>query len=243
MNGSLDSASELLLSKEDRQLSLEDDVDRQSKVSQSPRKFFWIFFVAQALLIALYTIGSITIIRGLSSPTPRPSPPIPDLTLSYATKKFVSLQDSPFAGPPGAEVDHSWSNLVQGVNLRVSADELAVSSQSSVPLPEGGGHLAWLSVYHEIHCVKMLRQWHFRHHYFANITEKDELHWTSHAEHCLDLLLQTAICHADTSLVTFRDNPHTCVDWDQFTGSLRERVVPEEEMHRLRNPLLLFPDV
>lgn len=99
---------------------------------------------------------------------------------------------------------------------------------------------------------KMLRQWHFRGHYFANITDKEELHWESHLEHCLDMLLQTAMCYADTSLVTFKwdktkdkplldtmNNPHTCVDWDVLIESLRERVVPGDEMHRLQNPLLL----
>lgn len=66
------------------------------------------------------------------------------------------------------------------------------------------------------------------------------------------MLLQAAMCHADTSLVTFEwdkteekpvlntmDKPMTCVDWDVFTESLRKRAVPRDEMHRLQNPLLL----
>lgn len=98
----------------------------------------------------------------------------------------------------------------------------------------------------------MLRQWHYRAHYFANITEKAELHMVSHAEHCLDMLLQAAMCHADTSLVTFEwdkmekkpvlntmDKPKTCVNWNALTESFRERVVPRDEMHQLQNPFLL----
>lgn len=97
----------------------------------------------------------------------------------------------------------------------------------------------------------MLRQWHYRGHYFANITDKEELHLILHAEHCLDMLLQAAMCHAAGSLVTFEwdkteekpvlnttDSPRTCVDWEVFTASLRERAVPRDEMHRLQNPLL-----
>lgn len=72
----------------------------------------------------------------------------------------------------------------------------------------------------------MLRQWHYRGHYFANVTDKEELHLVLNAEHCLDMLLQAAMCHAAGSLVTFAwdkaeeksvlnttDSPTTCVDW------------------------------
>ena len=36
--------------------------------------------------------------------------------------------------------------------IRVSEEELSSRNQSSVKLPKGG-HMAWLGVYHELHCV------------------------------------------------------------------------------------------
>ena len=38
------------------------------------------------------------------------------------------------------------------MNIRVSAEELQRSNQESVSLP-GGGHLAWIGAFHQLHCV------------------------------------------------------------------------------------------
>jgi hypothetical protein len=71
------------------------------------------------------------------------------------------------------------------------------------------------------------------------------------SDHCIELLRQASICQPDTSLTTFVWHPtthlpmfnvsesvHTCVDWDAFLETTKERVVSDEEMERLKNPLL-----
>ena len=70
-------------------------------------------------------------------------------------------------------------------------------------------------------------------------------------DHCIELLRQASVCQPDTSLTTFIWHPstnlpmfnvsqseHTCVDWDAFMETTKNRVVDEEEMNRLENPLL-----
>ena len=65
------------------------------------------------------------------------------------------------------------------------------------------------------------------------------------------MLRQSAVCHADASLTTFtwhphKDQPmfnasesvHTCVDWSVLMESTEGRVVEEEEIRRLKNPLM-----
>lgn len=65
------------------------------------------------------------------------------------------------------------------------------------------------------------------------------------------MLRQSAVCHADTSLTTFKWDPkktrpmfnasntiHTCVDWDVLMKSAAGRVVEEDEILRLKNPLI-----
>ena len=60
------------------------------------------------------------------------------------------------------------------------------------------------------------------------------------------------MCHADTSLMTFRwdsayqrpmlklEGPqHICSDWDALTTKMKPRVVADEEMRRLVNPNLI----
>ena len=69
-------------------------------------------------------------------------------------------------------------------------------------------------------------------------------------DHCFELLRQSAVCHADASLTTFLWHPakerpmfnatesfHTCVDWSSLIDSLADRVIPNDELLRLNNPL------
>ena len=65
------------------------------------------------------------------------------------------------------------------------------------------------------------------------------------------MLRQSAVCHADVSLTTFKWHPkkerpmfnasesiHRCVKWDTFADSFVKRVVKTEEIERLQNPLI-----
>ena len=39
------------------------------------------------------------------------------------------------------------------MHIRVTEAELRRDTQDSVALPESGGYLGWLGVFHELHCV------------------------------------------------------------------------------------------
>lgn len=75
--------------------------------------------------------------------------------LSFQTSKtvFYNLSQSPFAGPPSPEIDSAWNNLLAPMYMRVSREELRRDDQESVQLPEGGGYLAWMGAFHELHCL------------------------------------------------------------------------------------------
>ena len=65
----------------------------------------------------------------------------------------MNLNHNAFAGRPTPEIDAAWHGLMKNINIRVSEEEMARSKQTSLGLPEGGGRLAWLGVYHELHCL------------------------------------------------------------------------------------------
>lgn len=67
----------------------------------------------------------------------------------------MNLNRNPFTGSPyiNPQVDESWRKLLDNINIRVSKEELEYNHQTSVELPENGGYLAWMSVYHELHCL------------------------------------------------------------------------------------------
>ena len=53
---------------------------------------------------------------------------------------------------PSPQIDEAWDKLMAPMNIRVSAEELERSNQESVSLP-GGGKLAWIGAFHQLHCV------------------------------------------------------------------------------------------
>ena len=97
----------------------------------------------------------------------------------------------------------------------------------------------------------MLRESHYRSDDLP-LSAEEKAHLNSHIDHCIELLRQTSLCHADTSsLTTFKWHPqkprpmfnasesvHTCVDWGALMESVESRVVDEEEILRLGNPLM-----
>jgi len=65
------------------------------------------------------------------------------------------------------------------------------------------------------------------------------------------MLRQSAVCHADLSLTTFKWHPekarpmfnasesvHRCINWSGLMESFADRVVTMGEIERLKNPLM-----
>ena len=68
-------------------------------------------------------------------------------------KIFRTIHNNPFAGPPNASIDEAWHSLLEPISVRVSKEEWQRTQRTSVELPEGGGYLGWVGVYHELHCL------------------------------------------------------------------------------------------
>lgn len=78
-----------------------------------------------------------------------------DLTIQFKPKMSVPAPMSPFAGPPSREVDLAWHTLLGNTSIRVSQEELNRNGNhnKSVALPRSEEHLAWLNVFHQLHCL------------------------------------------------------------------------------------------
>jgi len=68
----------------------------------------------------------------------------------------------------------------------------------------GGGYMGTLEMFHQLHCVNMLRM-NLRPSRYHTILEWNttEAIFTKHLDHCIDILRQVVMCSADTSLLTF----------------------------------------
>jgi len=216
------------------------------------RPSFYKFVFVHTCLLLLYTGISLVAIRTFTKGNSMMFSPIPQGSIEYHPHLFMNLNHNPFAGPPGGiyDIDESWRDLLRNVNMRVTKDELQPTNQTSVELPENGGYLAWFSVYHDLHCLKTLRQWNYRDHYFPNLTRSERSILEMHVDHCIEYIRQGAMCHADTSLTAFRwangkDKPvlrtkrslHMCQDWNTVESFAEQRSVSAAEMSRLVKPL------
>ncbi|MDI1486037.1 MAG: hypothetical protein OHK93_004226 [Ramalina farinacea] len=78
---------------------------------------------------------------------------------------------SAYRGPPSAEVDAAWANIVEVGTMRLSFQELeemdATHRASAIQFPEskGGGYMGDLEVFHELHCVNFIRQYTYPEYY------------------------------------------------------------------------------
>lgn len=149
-----------------------------STTHQRPRKLFRQVHSTHLALIVLYTVASALIIWWNNHHYVNPkagaahlkhrrcllidSLVLPDVAIHFAPEIYMKMHESPYVGPPGLEIDGAWSDLMGNMSIRVTESELARNGQMSVKLPNGG-HLAWLGVFHQLHCVVSFPEFYDQH--------------------------------------------------------------------------------
>ena len=152
--------------------------------------------------------------------------------------------DSPFKGPPTAQVEEAWHSAMQYGMLAVSADDyrrVGHSLRTAVQFPAeaGGGFMATTVGTHQLHCLHYVWKDHHRP-FFPEMERKarevPEL-YERHYEHCVDYIRQSLMCQFDTGIIPYNwvldhQNPtpngithHKCVDWDALQDWLSVRAV------------------
>ena len=155
----------LNLSSEEKQLFLHDDPVPDTEVEPTFKRISYpsarakslrsVFY--HSLLIAVYTAICVAITnyysqRAYQCPSTIPSPSIQNLSLNYSPWTYTEIGTSPYTGAPGSSVDNAWADLMSKIHIRVTKEELERNGQTSIEMP-GGGYLAWLGGFHELHCV------------------------------------------------------------------------------------------
>ncbi|KAF5866553.1 hypothetical protein ETB97_011438 [Aspergillus alliaceus] len=162
----------------------------------------------------------------------------------YITNRFTDDVNSPFrsASPEGQA---AWDEVMRVEFFRITETEVSAigAPLSSVKLPKsrGGGYLANLAVFHQLHCVRILweatRMEYFESRENVFYEEESEAKVHEHLDHCADIVRQALMCHADTTIITWgypiegttlRPNyslPRTCRDYDSIIAWGRENEI------------------
>ncbi|PFH57202.1 hypothetical protein XA68_15382 [Ophiocordyceps unilateralis] len=131
-----------------------------------------------------------------------------DISNEHATDHNIYSQ---YSGPPTRENEEAWIRLINPIYFNATRDELERAGESMVNVVKltGGGYLATIGVYHELHCLRQLRFWLYREHYYPNLTDSQFRYSHRHLDHCLETLRLTIMCHGNTALYSFNWNKPT----------------------------------
>ncbi|RAH41214.1 uncharacterized protein BO95DRAFT_507265 [Aspergillus brunneoviolaceus CBS 621.78] len=127
----------------------------------------------------------------------------------FVPTKFTDYSQTAYFQDPDSLTDAAWEDLLGDMFIRVSTEELDLANQTSISLPRDDKHLAWLGVYHDLHCIvqppfllpypiknphdelywqsctyfglkNTLRQWIHRDYYHPNLTAAEQNKLESH---------------------------------------------------------------
>ncbi|KJZ76353.1 hypothetical protein HIM_04082 [Hirsutella minnesotensis 3608] len=147
-------------------------------------------------------------------------------------------RQSGYSGPPTKENDAAWIALIEPIYFNASWDELVAAGESTENIAQlsSRGYPASLGVYHELHCLRQLRFWLYREHYYPNLTEAQFSYSQRHL----------VMCHGSTALYSFKwkdpgdDRPvpqsnskMICVNWSSIHNwALTRKISMSPELVR-----------
>ncbi|KAI1079888.1 hypothetical protein F5B20DRAFT_580684 [Whalleya microplaca] len=164
--------------------------------------------------------------------------------LQFEERKEWYPSQYPWNQPPSSELDSTWNDLLYALHIRVSGDEmirLGLNTTNRVQVNRGD-YFAALGVFHYLHCLNNLRMvvhWDYYGPKMANFGSQ-EAFGKEHSDHCIDVLRQAVICHANVQVNTAEwvdednflggkelrsDSTTTCVKWDSVDGWARPRAL------------------
>ncbi|KAI0133904.1 hypothetical protein BJ170DRAFT_607903 [Xylariales sp. AK1849] len=151
-----------------------------------------------------------------------------------------------FRGVPSPELDEAWdSMMLRNFNVRIPEPGWREHSTPTSILTkfqdEDGGIIGTFSFIHNLYCLKTIRQYMLPDDYprvAAMYRPTVNSPIPTHIDHCIDILRQSELCHADMALMTFesRENepnpvnihhtPYICANTDRIASFLENVSVP-----------------
>ncbi|KAI0398912.1 hypothetical protein F4802DRAFT_611274 [Xylaria palmicola] len=123
---------------------------------------------------------------------------------------------SPYRGPPTPELESEWNKLWMHGGIRFPEEKLYLinrtvdlgNNRTLKPWHDGkGGFHAQLEVYHQLHCLNLIRQytwrdWYYRHPEIVRMSGDmlaSDVEARMHTDHCIEALRLALMCHGDTT--------------------------------------------
>ncbi|KAJ7890379.1 hypothetical protein B0H13DRAFT_877701 [Mycena leptocephala] len=198
------------------------------------------------ILAAIICVQSIALLATLwrrpSTPAPRLYSPVQHLV--EETLKIYPLgfgKDlSPFQVPSSPDLDQAWEDLYNFGVSRIPKQEAAKLPNKTSPIPgDPGFYIVELDVFHELHCLNMIRKA-LDPDYYTDWNIKTVERAREHVSHCVDWIRYSIMCHSDTSVIVWQWNdrvqqstpkarvPHTCRNFELIQDWGRQNAMTME---------------
>jgi len=126
--------------------------------------------------------------------------------------------------------------------MRSSYQEMTLGGEDpehSVEMADGSGYMTSLGVYHELHCLRRLKLYLHRHHYYPKLVDgsDENAYELGHLNHCIESIRLSLMCSGNPALYSFQwanetrkpktktNSSRMCVDWEALDGWTRKRGV------------------
>ncbi|KAF9882665.1 hypothetical protein FE257_005659, partial [Aspergillus nanangensis] len=112
---------------------------------------------------------------------------------------------SPFRGKVRPELDEAWDTTTNTSLILIDEQEMKALGESTHQAAKvGTKYFAVVEVFHQLHCVDLIRKYIHRDDYRDYMAfQDDEETILAHVDHCVDLLRQVIQCAGDVGLVVF----------------------------------------
>ncbi|KAH8807267.1 hypothetical protein F5884DRAFT_880153 [Xylogone sp. PMI_703] len=174
-----------------------------------------------AIILCLYMVSAILVFASSRFPTDEQctrkmstwSPMMEAVEYEWTTWDMVNTDG--YSGKPTEEIEARWDYLWQYGSLGIPASKLhllnkSVSENWLYTAPElGGGVTALFEVFHQIHCLNLVRQYTYRDHYNYNdlpAFDQGPAMLLDHVEHCIEMLRIVLMCASDETPYLIESN-------------------------------------
>lgn len=197
--------------------------------------------------------------------------PVYDMVDVPMTTTFVDSSPAPNASnpehiyrlPPSSEVDDAWDRLTNNIGIfSVSSQDVVRMGKDpklSVMPPDSWGfppntHMMGIEAFHHLHCLNALRKGlvtNYHYYWGSRFGFAPTITFERHLNHCVDMLRQHLMCHADLEAYTFnwregQLRPYAdfaiqkqCIDFDYLLDWAATHKLPDqsERWGKLVKPL------
>ncbi|MCJ1475783.1 hypothetical protein MMC13_004447 [Lambiella insularis] len=154
-------------------------------------------------------------------------------------------QPSIYRGPPTLERERAWDELWNHGDMNIPEDKMRLLNRSlqtswkRTPAKFGGGIEAAAEVFHQLHCLNMIRQYTWLDAYATpppGLDRSPEMSRT-HVDHCIETIRRALMCVGDVTPVLVKLDPkaplgaqaefstfHKCRKFDKLVDWMKENV-------------------